>query len=393
MLISYIKRKASGHVYRCQDSPDMTAMNTAAAANAEIGKEALAFYKQAYADQAPLRDAAQRTALDVSQSQMKALDTNTAISNDYWDYQKSTFRPLEQSIVADAQAYDTPARREAEAVAAGADVQKAGAAQMAATQRQQASMGVDPNSGRAQALQSQQSLGLAAATAGAMNTARKNVETVGYARKMDAGNLGRNLASSQATSASVALNAGNAATGNANAAVQTAQNGTALVGQGMSTAIGANNSAGSLYGQVAQMEAQSGANNMSGLGSLVGAGARLGAAYITSDENVKSGVKPASAERALAEVNATPVKEWRYDPAKGGPDDGGLRHTGPMAQDVNRNMGDRAAPGGTEVDLISLNGKTMLGLQAVDRKVNKLTGQVKRLAGLMDATPARRAAA
>lgn len=373
----------------------MTAVNEAAKANAEIGKDALAFYKQAYADQAGLRDQAQQTAIDVSKAQKTAMDTNTAISNDYWDYQKSTFRPLEQSIVADAQAYDTPARREAEAVAAGADVQKAGAAQMAATQRQQASMGVDPNSGRAQALQSQQSLGLAAATAGAMNTARKNVETVGYARKMDAGNLGRNLASSQATSASVALNAGNAATGNANAAVQTAQQGTALVGQGMSTAIGANNSAGSLYGQVAQMEAQTNASNMAGLGSLVGAGAGLGMASIMkpSDENLKSGIKSADADAALAEVVSTPVKRWRYDPAKGGPDDGGTEHTGPMAQDVRRTMGEGVAPGGKQVDLISLNGKTMLGLQAVSKKVDKLAGQVKRLASLADAAPARRVAA
>ena len=48
------------------------------------------------------------------------------------------------------------------------------------------------------------------------------------------------------------------------------------------------------------------------------------------------------------------------------------QHTGPMAQDVNATMGNKAAPGGKKIDLITLNGKTMLAVQALDRKVNML---------------------
>ena len=77
----------------CADAPDMTGVNTAAAANADIAKEALAWYKQQYADSAPQREIAANTANEVAQQQLSSARQNDAISNDYWNYQKNTFRP------------------------------------------------------------------------------------------------------------------------------------------------------------------------------------------------------------------------------------------------------------------------------------------------------------
>lgn len=360
----------------CSDAPDMSGVNAAAAANAEIAKETLAWYKQQYADQTPAREAATKVALEVADQQLGSMRQNDAISKDYWDYQKDTFRPLETGIVADAENYDTTARRDEKAAGAVADVgMQAEMARQAQTRTMQR-MGVNPGSGKMLAMQSQMGLSEAAAKAGAANQARDSVELQGYARKMDAANLGRGLASSQATSAGVALNAGNSANANIGTPLTQANQAAATMGQGFSTAISGNNSAGSLYAQSAQIGSQD-SGLMGALGGIAGqfAGSSAGSAMLAglSDKNAKKGVKPMSDEKALKAIEKTPVSEWTYKEGRG---DGGT-HTGPMAQEVNKNMGDKAAPGGKVLDLVTMNGVTMAGMAALARKVDKLSKKIE----------------
>jgi hypothetical protein len=376
MLLAYLKRKAAGHTYRCSDGPDMSGVAAAAQANADLGKEALAFYKQAYADQAPARDQAAANANAISQSQLGLMNASLAQSNAYQQDRDTLYRPLEQGIVAGAQNYDTAARRESEATAAAADVQKAGAAQQAALQRQQSSMGVNPNSGRAQALQSQQSLGMATATAGAMNAARKNVEQQGYARKMDAANLGRGIASNQATSANIALNAGNSSASNGAMGLQAAQSGSATMGQGFNSALSANQSAGNLYGQAAQLQAGASANNMAGLGQLAGLG--LGAyqaGMFSSSKKLKHQKRPMSEEQALDGIKGLKVEQWDYKP---GVADGGT-HIGPYAEDVRRGLGDAVAPGGKMLDAREMSRANTMAIQALTKRAAMLERELQRL--------------
>ena len=108
----------------CADSPDYSGMNKAAEANAEVAKEALDWYKQAYKEQAPLREAAAAKANAVSDAQLASMQQNDAISKDYWNYQQSTFRPMERAIVESAQNYDTESRRDQKAGEAIASVQQ-----------------------------------------------------------------------------------------------------------------------------------------------------------------------------------------------------------------------------------------------------------------------------
>lgn len=363
----------------CSDSPDTSGMNAAALANAEIAKDALAWYKQVYAENAPAREKAADYAYKVADRQLASSELNDSISRDYWDYQKGTFRPLEQGIVTDAQNYDTAARREAKADQATADVGMQVALAKQSQDRDLARKGVMPGSGKMLAMSNQMALGEAAAKAGAANKAREQVELQGYARKMDAANLGRNLASNQATSAGVALKAGNSAVNNAgvplaqsNAAVQTA-------GQGYNTAISGNNSAGQLYGQAAQLSNQD-SGVWGALGGIAGqfAGSNAGSAWIagmlpTSDKNAKKNIKPVSDDQALDAVKSTPVSSWDYKPGQG---DGGS-HVGPMAQHVQKTMGEQAAPGGKQVDLITMNGVNMAATAALARKVDKLAKKVE----------------
>ncbi len=360
----------------CADAPDMTAMNTAAAANADIAKEALAWYKQVYAESAPQRELAAKTANDVAQQQLASSRQNDAISNDYWNYQKNTFRPLDAGIVADAQNYDTTARSEQAASKAMADMESQFGNKQAQQQRAMTRMGVNPNSGKFALMGNQMAMAQAAAKAGAASKARDNVELQGYARKMDAANMGRNLASNQATSAGVALNAGNSAANNAGTPLTQANQAMATMGQGFGTAIQGNNSAGNLYGQAAQMQGKD--NGLMGaLGGIAGqfAGSSAGSAWLAglSDKNKKTNIKPVSDEQALDAVKSTPVSKWDYKPGAG---DGGT-HIGPMAQDVNRSMGEQAAPGGKVLDLVTMNGMNMAATAALARKVDKLSAKIK----------------
>lgn len=372
----------------CCDSeaPDTSGINAAAVANAEIAKETLAWYKEKDALNRPMQDKLANVAYDVAEQQLTSSKANDALAADYADYNKTTFRPLEKGIVANAEGYDTPEKRQAAADSAVAGIDMQMARKNEAAARAMAANGINPGSTRAMSVMEGQGVDQAIASAGAAYNARKGVETVGYARKMDAASLGRGLASSQATSAQVALSAGNNAVSNTAAPINSMNQSTQTNGQGFNTAISGNNSAGNLYGQIAGIQNAADANSnawMGALGSAAGGWASGGFKMPTSDENMKTDIEPVDPDQALQEIVSTPVSTWKYDPAKMAqegipiPDDATGENTGPMAQDVNANMGEEAAPGGKKINLISMNGKTMAAVQALDKKINRLAKLVK----------------
>mgnify|MGYP000181250354 CR=1 FL=1 len=139
--------------------------------------------------------------------------------------------------------------------------------------------------------------------------------------------------------------------------------------------------AGNLYGQAAQASNQD-SGLWSALGNVAGQAAGAGKLFGFSDVNLKTDIEPQDPDQALAEVAATPVSKWKYDPAKmaerGIPMEQGMggQQTGPMAQDVNEEMGENAAPGGKKINLVTMNGKLMASVQALDKKVNKLASMI-----------------
>jgi len=245
-------------------------INQAALANAALSRESLDFYKQMYAEQAPERARAAELNEQVSTAQLASMKQNDAISKDYYDYQTGTFRPMEKQIVADAQNYDTTARREEKAGQAVADVGMQAELGRQANVRQMQRMGVNPNSGRMMAMGNQMALGEAVAKAGAANKARDAVETQGFARKMDAASLGRGLASNQATSAGVALNAGNSAVNNATTPINTIGGMTQTMGQGYRDASSGMASAHNMINQANNNQAAMWGNAATGLLSSAG---------------------------------------------------------------------------------------------------------------------------
>ena len=256
------------------NAPDQSGMNAAAVQQAALSAEQLAWSKQLYAELAPDRANATQRANAVSDAQLVAQNKQNTLTDEYATYNRETFRPLEQGIVQDATAYDTPDRREAEAAKGVADVQQSLAAQRGILTRNLERSGVNPNSGKALALENQASISGAAMQASAANKARTQVETIGAARKMDAASLGRGLASNQATSAGIALNQGNSSVNNAMQPGNIAAQSGALMNSGYAGAQQGLSNAASTFGAIANTQNQANqANNgvWSGLGSIGGA--------------------------------------------------------------------------------------------------------------------------
>jgi hypothetical protein len=359
------------------------AQASSAATEAQLGQDQLAFAKQQYSDEKPIRDQVSTAELGLLGSQKAASDQQTAIAGDYDAYNKGTFRPLEKSLVSDAEGYDTAGRRADAAAAARSDVEQSFGGAEDALQRNLRRSGVTVGSGRNAALMSDEAYSKAAAEAGATTGAVRSVEQQGYARRMDAASLGRGLPSAQATAQSVGTQAANSAVGAGNSAVAASQAGVPTVMQGYSGAIGATQGAGSLYGQAANTynsvaNADSAGLQMFGNAAGKWAGSTAGSQTISgwlSDESKKKGTgKKLSGKKALKAIEKTPVDEgWSYDPAKGGPDEGGVTHDGPMAADVAANM--PSASDGHTIDPITMNGHLMAGMAELSKRVKNLEGK------------------
>jgi len=197
--------------------PDYTPLAEASAeaarVQADLGRQQLDFARDQYDRAAPMLEG-------IANQQMQAQSQQMAQAKDYYDYQVNTYRPLEQSIVADAQRFNTEAYRDQIAGQAAADAGRAFGISQQQNQRAMASMGVNPNSGRFAAQQNASGLQQAAVRANAMTGARNQATQMGYARQLDAAGLGRGLAGASAAAYGGAASAGSMAGQNAQSAGQ-----------------------------------------------------------------------------------------------------------------------------------------------------------------------------
>lgn len=244
---------------------------------AKTSADYLDFYKQQYTELKPYLD-------DIYKSQIDMAKSNQARADEYSAYEKATYRPLEQKLVADATAFDTDAKREELARTGSADVSQAFGVARGQQNRQLAAAGLRPDSNRFAALNNNLLVQEALAKSGIQNKARTDAEGLGYARKLDAASLGRNLSSNASTAYGVSLNAGDSAADNAT-------KGANFMGQGYTGASNINSQAVNSYGTAGNIYGQDFANRMTGyqaqisqdnakmqaIGSIVGT---AGGAYI-----------------------------------------------------------------------------------------------------------------
>ena len=309
----------------------------------KVANRQLDFSERQYAEMRPILQGIATTQQDAQRQQMKQ-------AQDYYNYQQETFRPVERGLVAEAERFNTDAYREQQAREAAASAGRAFETTQAASDRAMAARGVNPNSGAGMALATQGNLGLAAMRAGAMTGARQQAEQMGYARRMDAAGLGRNLAGASIAAYQGANQAGTSAGGMYQSAGSQFQ-------QGLSNA-------GTTFGNMVNTQASvyNNAQNQQGemMGSLLGAGATIGGAYLgnpalfaASDRRLKMNIK----EVGRDERTMLPLYEFEYT---GRP---GTTYLGVMSDDVRKKFPEMVVQTSDGYDAVNYAG---LGIEMVE---------------------------
>lgn len=364
----------------CSDAPDTSGINYSAVQSAKTGEEALNWFKQVYADQAPQRADTAATDKEVAQAQLASMQFANQQAQEAATRNKTVVQPMEDKIFADAQSYDTPERRAAAVADAAANTEaNFGRAQEGVTReimRRGGSVGDPANA----SLMQDAALEKAKAITGSTAEATRNVEGQGHARMMDAAGLGHGVVSNQATQQQIAGQAGAGAVGASGAGLGATMSGNSTMQAGFNSAMQGYGQAGSLYGTAAGIDSRTRGQDMDFLNNAM---KTAGTIWAASSKKIKKGTgKPADTGGALEQVDSLDVQDgWQYDPAKGGPDDGGQEHTGPMAEQVQAKMGNRVAPGGKGIDysVVGMGGKILASIQqlskqqkATDKRVAKL---------------------
>lgn len=247
------------------------AASRAAEEQVALGREELDWAKQQYADQADERQRAFDVSMRAADSQIKGMDLATDEAARQISRRKTLYEPLEDSMIADAQAYDTADRRAQAGAEARSDVEQSFAASEQGLKRSlMRSGGGTLGSGRSMAAMADMAIAKAKANAGATTAAVRGVEQQGYARKMDAVGIGKGVVSNQATQQQIATTSGTAASGSGATGATTLASGTAPVLAGYSAAAGALGNEASMF-QSAANQANAGFNSaMSGIGNVAG---------------------------------------------------------------------------------------------------------------------------
>lgn len=291
----------------------------------------------------------------------------------YW----STQAPLEDELIAKARSFNEAAEQERMAGVAGADVAQAFARANEQMQRNLQRRGVSPGSGAALSEFRRMATEKALAESGAMNQTREAARQLGWTRLGEVAALGRNLPTFGSTSAQIAGAAGRDAV----AAGASAMN---AVNQTAGAHANFNNAIGNMWNSVGNLGVQSDRNRYAleaqqagGWGALMGGigGLMQGLGYVfgASSEELKTSGGKASGQKALKGLNRLRNEKWRY---KDGVADE-QTHVGPYAEDVQREFGDRVAPGGKAINLPRMNAINRQAIAALAERVRRLEAELK----------------
>jgi hypothetical protein len=351
--------------YNSKDEPDPVDYTPMAQASAAASAEGIALGREQLAESKRQYEINRAAMQPIADAQLDIMNQSKAQGDDYYEYNKSTYRPLEQGIVADAVSFDTEGKREELARDAVLDTTRAQANAEAQSNRSMASMGVNPNSGRFAGMRKGLGLQNAAMRAGAATGARTRAEGLGYARKMDAAGLGRGLSGASSGAYQVATGAGNSAGANTMApgtallSGMSAGNGTVMAGHQM----GLSGMGNVLSGQQGAYNATQASNGAAaaGLGTLVGtiggafiggpAGAAVGSRL--SDRRVKFNIEHAGKDEATGLTLYAFNYIW----------DAATRYVGVMADEVRSKFPDAVTTGEDGIDRVNY---PMLGLEMVE---------------------------
>lgn len=270
------------------------------------------------------------------------------------DRYETTFQPLQDQYINQAENWNSHQRRRVEAQRAATDVAVASRQAGQQQQRAQMQLGINPASGAGREASTRQRNSTALAVAGARNNARNRVVAEGASRMANAINMGSGLAVNPGTS--MGLSNGAMQAGGASAMAGFGQQGSLLQSDH-------NNR------MQAWQQKQGGiAGLLGGLGQIAGAS---GMFPMLSSKKVKHDKRPVD---SLGAVRKMPVEQWTYNEGKG---DGGT-HVGPYAEDFAKATG---VGDGSAIDPITMMGVTLGAVRQLDQQVQ----QMAKVAGSMGA--------
>lgn len=263
-------------------SPD-PAIGQAALKEAELGEDWLNFAREQFNISTERQKEQDKLANEVTQNQLDASKQAQGWATKDRERWESTFKPLQDEFIDTAKNWDSAERQSERAAEAKADVINNATQARQAAERNMASMGINPTSGRYAGIDRAGYQATALAAAGAENTSRNAVRKEGVAMRADAINLGNGLAVNPATSLGLSSSTGSAAMGTTAGNNAQAAGLSSIMGQGYQGAMsGYGNQASILNQQYGnqlnawqaqqQASAQASGGLWSGLGSAAGMG-------------------------------------------------------------------------------------------------------------------------
>ena len=263
-------------------SPDPN-IGKAAMRNIELGEEFLEFSREQFKVTTDRQEEQDKIAKQVTDQQLAASKQSQQWATEDRNRYEETFKPLQDQFIEDAKNWDSEGRQTERAAEAKADVMNNAALARQASERNMASMGVDPTSGRYAGVARSGEMATGLAAAGAQNTSRNAVRKEGVAMRGEAINLGSGLGVNPATSLGLSASTGSAAYGTTAGNNAQAAGNAAIMGQGYQGAMSGNSSGAGIlnqqYGnQLQAWQAENAANAQSsssiwgGLGSMAGMG-------------------------------------------------------------------------------------------------------------------------
>ena len=221
----------------------------------------------------------------VGQTQMDAMNLQMGYAKEDRARWESVYKPMQDRFIQEANEYDTPERREAEAARAQVDVQRQSEAARNNADARLRSMGLDPSQMRSSSMMQQMGVATAANQALAGNMARTQVEDKGRALRADAINMGNGLPAQAAMGFAGAGNSGggalSAGAAGQNATLGAIQGGANVAGTAMGFRSGALQNVAALTGSPMQWAGMGG--NMLGQSSSA-----YGNAASTSSQNYQN---------------------------------------------------------------------------------------------------------
>lgn len=229
-------------------SPD-PAIGQAALKEAQLGEDWLAFAREQFKTSTYRQVEQDKLANEVTRNQLDASRQAQGWATADRQRYDEVFKPLQDEFIDTAKNWDSAERQDKLAAEAKADVINNATMARQASERNMASMGVDPTSGRYAGVDRAGSQATALAAAGAENTARNTVRKEGVAMRADAVNMGSGLAVNPATSLGLSSQTGSAAMGTTSANNAQSAGLGSIMGQGYQAAMQGYGSQASILNQ------------------------------------------------------------------------------------------------------------------------------------------------